>query len=197
MTGTSRSGTEQLLLTGTWDRALATVDFRPLAGVPVFVDPSYISGNDEGWLMTSLRCAMGRQGVLLKSKEEDAYVVVEPALGAYGTDERECRFGLPSGGGLGILFGLPPIASAGSGTSQSLARTNRQDAVVKLALAAYDAKTGHLIWESGPVLKAASLKDHYVSGSGPHRESTLNEVEEYPHAAGRPRRSLLDRLLRR
>src|SRR5262249_24557453 len=39
VTGTPRTGTEQLLLTCTWDAALRAVDFRPLAGSRVFLDP--------------------------------------------------------------------------------------------------------------------------------------------------------------
>ena len=51
MTGTARTGTEQLLLTGTWDDALCRVDFRPLAGTKVFVDPQYISTVvDKDWV---------------------------------------------------------------------------------------------------------------------------------------------------
>ena len=33
--GTTRTATEQLLLTNAWDSAVQKVDFRPLAGVPL------------------------------------------------------------------------------------------------------------------------------------------------------------------
>src|SRR5437016_2168507 len=54
-TGTARSGTEQLLLTNAWDSALQKVDFRPLTGVPVYLDTTNVSAVDQGWVVSSLR----------------------------------------------------------------------------------------------------------------------------------------------
>src|SRR6516165_758891 len=67
-TDTTRSATEQLLLTNAWDTALQKVDFRPLAGVPVFLDTANVSAVDQGWVVSSLREAMLSQGVLLRQK---------------------------------------------------------------------------------------------------------------------------------
>ena len=44
--------------------------------------------------------------------------------------------------------------STGSSTSLTFSQTNQQDAVVKAALFAYEAKTGRLVWESGPLFNA-------------------------------------------
>src|SRR5262245_40843339 len=53
-TGTARSGTEQLLLTNAWDSALQKVDFRPLTGVPVYLDTTNINATiDQGWIVSS------------------------------------------------------------------------------------------------------------------------------------------------
>ncbi len=190
VTGSSRSGTEQLLLTGTWDRALECVDFRPLAGAPVFLNTSYLPDIDKGWLTMSLRRAMARQGVLLKDDQKEAAVVVEAALGAYGTDEDSCQVGLPSmssGSIMAMPLLGPAAAAAGSGnSSMSMTRTNRQDAVVKMALFAYDAHTGAEVWESPVILKASGNQDHYIFGMGPRRRSTYPEVQEYPGAATPP-----------
>ena len=48
---------------------------------------------------------MVEQGVLLSGKKEDAQVVVEVAMGAYGTDERDCKAGLPQLGMVPTMFG--------------------------------------------------------------------------------------------
>src|SRR5882724_6792761 len=69
-TGTPRSGTEQLLLTNAWDDALRKVDFRPLAGVPVYLDTTNVTAVDQGWVVSSLRQSMLSQGVLLRAKPE-------------------------------------------------------------------------------------------------------------------------------
>jgi hypothetical protein len=187
-TGTARSGTEQLLLTGAFDRALCGVDFSPLAGRRAYLDSQYISGTDKDWMLFSIRRAMAEQGVLLEGSKDKADVIVEAAVGAYGTDERNCMFGLPSQVSLiPIGFGGIPGAASGASTTSSsaltLSQTNKQDAVVKTALFAYDAKQGYLIWESGQLLNAEGIRDHYAVGSGPFRRSSLTEVEEYPQEA--------------
>jgi hypothetical protein len=95
MTGTPRSGTEQLLLTGTWDAALGGVDFHPLAGTKVYLDGERISIVDKDWVISTIRRSMAEQGVLLENSKDKADVILEAAFGAYGTDERERKFGLP------------------------------------------------------------------------------------------------------
>ena len=80
------TGTEQLLLTNAWDSALAKVDFRPLTGVPVYLDTTNVAAVDQGWVVSSLHQAMLTQGVLLRTKPEQAQWIVEARVGAYGTD---------------------------------------------------------------------------------------------------------------
>ena len=185
MTGTPRSGTEQLLLTGAWDSALCSVDFRSLAGRKVFLDPGYVSVVDKDWVLSSVRRSMVEQGVLLCGKKEDAQVVVEAALGAYGTDDRDCKAGLPSLGISPGMFGFPAVSgsSVSSGSALSFSQTNKQDAVVKAALFAYDAKSGHMVWESGTISNIEAVRDHFIMGAGPERRSSLPDVEQYPYEA--------------
>ena len=70
--GTVRTGTEQLLLTNAWDSALAKVDFRPLTGVPVYIDTTNVSAVDQGWVVSSLRQALLTQGALLRQARAGA-----------------------------------------------------------------------------------------------------------------------------
>jgi hypothetical protein len=178
VTGTPRTGTEQLLLTGTWDDALCRVDFRPLAGAKVFLDTQYITAPDKDWIISSIRRTLAEQGVLLENNKDKAQVIVEVALGAYGTDQRDSKTGLP-GLGIGTTLTGPTVTSNGS-NSLTFSQTNRQDAVVKAALFAYEVKTGRLVWESGTLLNAQGLRDHFVFGHGPYRMSSRSEVEQYP-----------------
>lgn len=184
MTGTSRSGTEQLLLTGTWDDALMRVDFGPMCNKKVFVDGTYLSSIvDKDYVTSSIRRAMAEQGVLLESSKDKAQIILEPNFGAYGTDMRDSQFGLP---GVGIAPSLTTgatITGSSSGSSLNVSQTNREDAVVKAILFAYDAKSGRLVWESGWLLNAQSVRDHYFMGAGPYRISTRGEVERYPDEA--------------
>ena len=179
VTGTPRTGTEQLLLTGTWDDALYHVDFSPLAGSRVFLDPTYITIADKDWIISSIRRTMAEQGVMLESNKDKAAVIVEAAFGAYGTDQRDRKFGLP---GISLTPSLTTGAavSAGSSNSLNLSETNQQDAVIKARLFAYEPKTGRLIWETAPLLNAQGVRDHFVIGSGPYRMSSRPEVQQYP-----------------
>jgi hypothetical protein len=184
MTGTARTGTEQLLLTGTWDDALCRVDFRAMADKKVFVDPQYLSGVvDKDYVISSIRRAMGEQGVLLENNKDKAQIVLEPSFGAYGTDMRDCTVGLPGMTLMPSLLSGATVANSGSGNSLNLSQTNREDAVVKAILYAYDAKTGRMVWESGWLLNAQGVRDHFFMGSGPYRLSSRGEVERYPDEA--------------
>lgn len=175
MTGSSRAGTEQLLMTGTFDRAIACIDFRPLAGQRVFLDSSQLGATDSGWIIFSLRRAMAKQGLLLESERKEAQTIVEAAVGAYGTDEVDCQVTIPS---LVAPTALPTGTS--SLNTGALARKNRQDAVVKLALFAYDAKTRALLWDSGTLLDFGHLDRHYLGTANLKRQSSQPELEHYP-----------------
>lgn len=203
-TGSTRSGTEQLLLTGAWDAALCPVDFGPIAGRKVYVDPQFVSVADKDWIVSSLRRRMAAQGVRLENDKGKADLIVEPAVGAYGTDDRSCTVGLPSLSATPSLLGPSLLAGAAAGASSStssssssaltLSQSNKSDAVVKASIYAYDAKDGHLVWDSGVLLSAEGVRDHVIVGSGPYRISSLPEVEDYPsEAQANTRRAFLGR----
>ena len=182
VTGTPRTGTEQLLLTGTFDDELYHVDFSPLAGSKVFLDPTYITVVDKDWIISSIRRSMAEQGVLIENNKDKANIIVEAAFGAYGTDQRDRQFGLP---GMSLMPSLTTGAAvtANGSASLNLSETKQQDAVVKARLFAYEAKTGHLIWETAPLYNAQGVRDHFVIGSGPYRMSSRGEVQMYPGEA--------------
>lgn len=184
MTGTARTGTEQLLLTGTWDDALCRVDFRAMADKKVFVDPQYISTVvDKDYVISSIRRAMGEQGVLLENNKDKAQIVLEPSFGAYGTDMRDCTVGLPGMSLMPSLTSVATVASSSNSNSLNFSQTNREDAVIKAILYAYDAKSGRMVWESGWLLNAQGVRDHFFMGAGPYRMSSRGEVERYPDEA--------------
>jgi hypothetical protein len=180
VTGTPRTGSEQLLLTGTFDDAIYHVDFSPLTGSKVFLDTQYVTIVDKDWVISSIRRSMAEQGILLENNKDKAEVIVEAAFGAYGTDQRDRKFGLP---GISLTPSLTTgaaVTTNGSSNALNLSETNQQDAVVKAQLFAYNAKTGRLVWETAPLLNAQGLRDHFVIGSGPYRLSSRPEVQQYP-----------------
>jgi hypothetical protein len=175
MSGTARTATEQLLLTNAWDDALRKVDFRPLAGVPVFLDPQYATTPvDQGWIVSSVRQAMLTQGVLLRPKPEQAQWIVEARVGVYGTNDYNWLLGIPQ-------TTVPAIAGLPGGTIPEVpvAKRGRQEGVVKLALYAYDRSTGQVTWSSGTLLATSSARDTYIGGVGPIQSGSIRSGTEF------------------
>lgn len=182
VSGSPRTGTEQLLLTGTFDDALYHVDFSPLAGSRVFLDPTFITVVDKDWIISSIRRTMAEQGVLIENNKDKANIIIETAFGAYGTDQRDRQFGLPGMSMMPSLTTGASVAASGS-SSLNISETKQQDAVIKARLYAYEAKTGRLVWETAPLYNAQGVRDHFVIGSGPYRMSSRGEVQQYPGEA--------------
>jgi uncharacterized protein DUF6655 len=174
-TSTARTGTEQLLLTNAWDSALQKVDFRPLTGVPVFLDTANVSAVDQGWVVSSLRQALLSQGVLLRAKPEQAQWVVEARVGAYGTDTYDWLLGIPQTVVPPTITGVP----AGSIPEIPFIKKSNQQGVVKLALFAYDRSSGQLVWNSGTMLATSNAKDVYIGGVGPIQSGSIRGGTEF------------------
>lgn len=168
-TGTARTGTEQLLLTNAWDTALQKVDFRPLTGVPVYLDTTNVSVVDQGWVVSSLKQAMLTQGVLLRPKPEQAQWIVEARVGVYGTDSQNWLFGIPQTTVPQTFTGMP----SGTIPEISLAKKTDQQGMAKLALFAYDRGSGQLVWNSGTAFSMSTAKDLYLGGIGPIQSGTI------------------------
>ncbi len=174
VTGTARTGTEQLLLTNAWDKALMKVDFRPLTGVPVFLDTANVTAVDQGWVVSSLREAMLTQGVLIREKREQAQFIVEARVGAYGTDDDSFLVGISQTTIPPTVTGVP----TGTIPELPLVKRSRQTAVAKLALFAYDRASGQLVWSSGTMLDQADTKNVFVGGFGPIKSGSIQDGTE-------------------
>jgi hypothetical protein len=175
MSGTARTATEQVLLTNAWDDAIRKVDFRPLTGVPIYLDTQYVSAVDQGWVISSLREALLTQGVLLRAKPEQAQWIVEARVGAYGTDTYNWMIGVPQ-------TSIPPtFTGVPTGTIPELpfVKRSNQQGVVKLALFAYDRASGQITWNPGTSLATSSAKDVYVGGFGPIQSGTIRSGPEF------------------
>jgi hypothetical protein len=147
------------------------VDFRPLAGVPVFLDTANVTAVDQGWVVSSLRQAMLSQGVLLKTKAEQAQWVVEARVGAYGTDEYNYLIGVQQMNVPTVVPGIP----GGSIPEIPFVKKSDQHAVAKMALFAYDRTSGQMVWNSGTMLSTSSAKDVYIGGIGPIQSGSIRK----------------------
>jgi len=160
ITSTSRSATEQLLLTTAADRAIFGIDFRPLVGWPVYLDTSNLSAVDKDWLTYRLREVMTGQGVQLVDDRQSAAVIVEAGAAVYATDSFNGFLGVPSVPFVGTLVGLPALTSP----EVSIADKTEQFGVSRIALFARDAETGRMVWRSGTRLADSSYRIHNIAG---------------------------------
>lgn len=172
---TTRTGTEQLVLTQAWDEALRQIDFHELAGVPVFLETSSIAAADQGWIVSSLRQRLLEHGALLRAKAEEAQWIVEARVGAYGTDDSHFLIGVPQVTVPQVVPGVP----SGTIPEMPLVKKTHQKGVAKLALFAYERTSGRLVWTSGTSQATANAKDVYLGGMGPLQSGTVRRGTEF------------------
>ncbi|MEX0938177.1 MAG: DUF6655 family protein [Pirellulales bacterium] len=170
-TDTSRTATEQLLISDAIDRAVQEIDFNILTGQDIFLETKNLNGvTDQGYLIGTLRQHMLASGCILKEKREDATYVVEPRVGAVGTDRHDLLYGLPATN-LGAVVPIPGVPS--SVPEIPLAKRTDQLAVAKLAVFAYERETGAPVWQSGVAREKSNAKDFWVFGAGPFQKGTI------------------------
>lgn len=166
---TTRTATEQLLLTNAWDSALAQVDFSPMAGVPIYLETSQIESLDKGWVISSIREAMLRHGACLKTKPEEAVWVCEARVGTYGVNSSDWLIGVPQMTIPAVVPGIP----GGNIPELPLMKKSKQQGVAKLALFAYDRNSGAITWTSGTALASSDSKLLNVGPVGPIKHGSI------------------------
>ncbi len=81
-TDTTRTATEQLLVSDAIDRAVQSMDVRALAGQTVFLDDSKLADSvDKNYLISTLRQYLLDSGCQIREKRDDADFVVEAPSG--------------------------------------------------------------------------------------------------------------------
>ncbi len=191
MTDTTRAASEMLLVSGAVDTAIAQIDCSPLSGRCIFLDVQYLDGTvDKGYVISSLRQHFLAHGVKLNEERKTADVIVEARSGAVGTDRNSV-----------LLLGTPQISVPVVVTGQpsqipeiALLKKTDMKGVAKLAVFAYDRKSGEAVWQSGLVDSRSTLKDLWVFGAGPFSSGTIKrrtelageELPRFPIPFGQP-----------
>ncbi len=172
-TNTKRSATEQLLISDAMDRAVSRFDFRALAGKKVYLDATQITKvTDYHYLASVLRQHVLASGCLLKDKREDADYIVEVRAGAVGTDQHNVLIGIPAND-LPSIAAIPGMPA--SIPEIALAKKTEQRAIAKIAVFAYNRRTGRPVWQSGSIPMKSNAKDLWVLGAGPFQQGSIYE----------------------
>ncbi len=175
MTDTQRTATEQLLVSNAVDQAVTQFDFRNLAGKPVFFDAQYLDGVvDRGYLVSSIRQHLLASGCLLQEERVKADYVVEARSGGVGTNRSSLLVGVPQMNVPTFAPGQPSFIP-----EIPLAKKTDQEGIAKVAVFAYNRKTGQPAWQSGVVQCASNAKDTWVLGAGPFQQGTIRKGTEF------------------
>ena len=184
----SRSATEQLLLSDAVDRAVASIDFRPLAGRSVYLDTQYIKSVKGGgfinanYVVSSLRQQMLAANCNLQEERSEADYVAEVRIGALGTDAHNVTYGIPASSGLSSAASLVPNAPPIPAIPEiSIAKKEDEMGAAKLAVFAYHRESRKAVWQSGLSQARSVAKDTWLFGAGPFQSGTIHER---PHFAG-------------
>ena len=180
-TTTQRVGTEQLLLSDAVDEAVSQIDFSTLKGETVYLDQNFINGIktnsviDARYVISSLHQQLSASGALIQESRKTARVIVEPRIGALGTDGHDVTFGLPQSGAISsaanVLSGSPIPAIP----EISFGRSDAQAGIAKIIVFAYDRETREPIWQSGIAKAESTSSNTWVLGAGPFQKGTIHE----------------------
>lgn len=171
-TDTSRTATEQLLISDAVDRAISQIDFSALANQDVYLDSRFIFGSvDDRYIISTLRQHMLATGCVVKDQPEDAEYIVEVRTGAVGTNRNDILLGTPAT----QLPSLGAAAPVGGGTIPEIALFKRtsQQGVCKVAVFAYDRVSGRPVWQSGSRRVDSKSRDTWVFGAGPFQSGSI------------------------
>ena len=163
---TSRTASEQLLLSSAIDRSVSNVSFHELAGKAVFVDEKYLEAVDKGYLVGTVRHKVLASGGKLAADAAAAEVVLEVRSGGLGTDMDQSFIGMPAIGVPGLPIEIPEI---------KLVSRDTQKGTAKIGIVAYDPKTGEAFGLGGETTALANNENTYVLGIGPFRSGAVKD----------------------
>ena len=173
---TTRTATEQLLISHAIDATVSRLDFRMLAGKRVFLDPQYLDGvTDKGYLISSLRQHLLACGCLLQEERAKATYVVEARAGSIGTDRSDMLIGVPQMSVPSVMPGIPGAMIP----EIALAKKSNRRAVAKIAVFAYNRISGEPICQSGIVEAVSRERDSWLCGAGPFQRGNLHRGTDF------------------
>ncbi|TWT32003.1 DUF6655 family protein [Blastopirellula retiformator] len=185
-TTSNRTLTEQLVSSHAVDEAIADIDFQPLRGEKVYLDPSYLK-NVKGagfvnaeYITSSIRQQMNAAGCLLQDKADDADFVVEARIGALGTEGHTVTYGIPSNNAVSSAASLLPAAPPVPTIPEiAFAKKSKTIGGAKIALFAYHRESRQPIWQSGIAQSLGTARDTWLMGAGPFQGGNIYERAQF------------------
>lgn len=180
-TTTSRIATEQLLMSDAVDQAISQIDFHPLSGEKVFLDTLYLHSvkgigfvNSE-YIISSLRHQLTAAQCLIQDTRETADIIVEPRVGALGTDGHEVVYGIPQSGSITTAASILSNSPLPTIPELSIGKSNAQSGIAKVIVFAYDRETRRPVWQSGIAKAESTSSNTWYLGAGPFQKGSIYE----------------------
>lgn len=180
-TTTTRIATEQLLMSDAVDQAISQIDFQSLRGERVYLDTQYLHSvkgvgfvNAE-YIISSLRQQLTAARCLIQDSREAADIVVEPRVGALGTDGHEVVYGIPQSGSLTSAAAILSSAPIPAIPELSVGKSNAQSGIAKVIVFAYDRQTRKPVWQSGIAKAESTSSNTWYLGAGPFQKGSIYE----------------------
>ena len=202
-TTTQRLATEQLLISDAVDQAVAEIDFEYLAERSVYLDTTFLKSvrgtgyANTDYIVSSLREQLASAGCKVQDVRADAEIIVEPRVGALGTDGHEITYGVPQTGQLttaaaAISSGIPAIPVL---PEISFGKSDKHQGVAKIMVFAYDRETKVAVWQSGLKQSESTANNTWVLGAGPFQRGTIHDGFKFAGREIKTRRSRHDKIL--
>lgn len=162
---TSRTATEQLLISNAVDQALDKVDFTAFVDSKVQLDEKYMDGVDKAYVLASVRHRLLYNGATITADVKEADIILEVRSGGIGTDNSETFYGVPEI----VLPGMMSVPELKFVTRGS------QRGTAKIGLVAYDAKSQRILGAGGLSLAVSNQSTWSVLGIGPFKNGSVKQ----------------------
>ena len=153
-----RTAIDQLIISTAADNSLRDVDFSTLRGKKVFLDEKYYESTDSKYVLGAVRDAISSAGAFLMADVKEAEIVVEARSGALSFDQTSSLVGIPE----------MPVPIPFTGTlvlpEAPFWKSEKNDAISKLALLAYDNTTRAHVMSTGSLVGRSHYRHYTVLG---------------------------------
>ncbi len=178
------TATEQFLLSTAAARAVDQLSFDALRDRKVYVDATYLSG-DQAFLVGELRSKLLLGGVRLTAERKDSQIIVEIRSGGVGIDRYEFLLGLSSAvypAITGLSTGNASAAAITASTPElAILKNTRQNGIASVAYVAYWSTPDHygevVAW-SGPFIGRTLRDDWWIFGYGPRTVGNIAPTDK-------------------
>lgn len=164
------------------DQAIEQIDFSPLQGRKVYLETKYLDSIkgfgivNAGYITSSLRQQLASVRCLIQDKREQADIIVEPRVGALGTDGHEVTYGIPQTSALSTATAaitstplMPAIPEI------SFGKQDAHSGVAKIIVFAFERETKHPVWQSGVAQAESDCNHTWFLGIGPFQRGSIHD----------------------